>query len=363
MKPSFTLINDDCLAALRGMADASVDAVVTDAPYELGFMGKKWDGSGIAYNVEMWKEVFRVLKDGGRLLAFGGTRTSHRMVCAIEDAGFCVEDTVMWVYGSGFPKHKSKLKPAYEPITVARKGYSSPLNIDVCRIGIDEQERARVDSRSGAFGGERENIYHSRLGYRPDGDRFKSHSAGRWPANLILDEEAARTLDEQAGQLTTHNGGASSGMGYHGGTALRQQPKGADTGGASRFFYCAKASRAERNAGLEGLPEVERRTQGRDVVRVIDRKDGRGPVPVNAQIRPAANHHPTVKPITLMRYLCRLVTPAGGLILDPFTGSGTTGIAATLEGFNFIGLEREAEYIDIARARITHALKTKEKAA
>jgi site-specific DNA-methyltransferase (adenine-specific) len=189
-----------------------------------------------------------------------------------------------------------------------------------------------------------------------------TEATGRWPANALFDEDAAALLDEQSGERavsgSAKNGRPASRDDYPGGmfgAGNRQGPLYNDTGGASRFFYCAKASRAERNAGLDGMPEVERQTQGRDVVRVIDRRDGKGPVPVNAQIRPAANHHPTVKPVALMRWLVRLVTPPDGLVLDPFAGSGSTGVACAHEGFRFIGIEREDDYAEIARRRIAAA--------
>lgn len=336
--PPFTLHQGHILDVLRGMPDASIEACVTDPPYEFGFMGKSWDASGISYSVEMWREVLRVLKPGAHLLTFGGTRTYHRMACAIEDAGFEIRDQMQWIYGQGFPKSRNigggwgtALKPAHEPLCLARKPLSEPnvaanvlkhgtgaLNIDGCRI----------------------------------------NPTGRWPANVMLDEEAGRLLDEQTGELVS---GKPSGVrnsdgfrGRHRGNKTAVSGFG-DSGGASRFFYCAKASRAERDAGVEGMPEVARQAQGRDVVRVIDRKDGRGPVPVNAQIRPAANHHPTVKPVELMRYLCRLVTPPGGTVLDPLMGSGSTGVAALLEGFEFVGIELGAEFVEIARRRISGA--------
>lgn len=318
------------------IAGESVDAVVTDPPYELGFMGREWDRAGVAYDPATWVESLRVLRPGGRLLAFGANRTHHRIWCAIEDAGFVIEDTIMWIYGSGFPKHRSKLKPAYEPIIVARKGPVTDLNIDECRIGVGtgrprpeyEPNRKNTVYGDGMGGGAWEN------------------TSGRWPANIVLDEEAAATLDAQSGERPSgaRAAGVRTGMGYHGASGDGGPAIEANTGGASRFFYCAKASRAERNAGLEGLP----RRPGGSTAKGFTEDRERG----QDRNRPVANHHPTVKPVDLMRWLVRLVTQPGELVLDPFTGSGTTGVACTLEGRRFIGVEREAEYVEIARRRI-----------
>jgi len=287
-----------------------VDAVVTDPPYELGFMGKRWDRAGVAYDPATWAEAYRVLKRGGRLLAFGGNRTHHRIWCAIEDAGFVIEDTIMWLYGSGFPKHRSKLKPAYEPIVVARKGPVTALNIDACRIGAGDGGDRTGEASAHRRYSERGATSFAALPGPRGGD-----AAGRWPANVVLDEEAAEALDARAG-----------------------------TSGASRFFYVAKASRAERNAGLEGMPRRPGGSNAKgltaDVARGIDRN------------RPVENHHPTVKPVALMRWLVRLVTQSGDLVLDPFGGSGTTGVACTLEGRRCILVDNEPEYCEIAKYRI-----------
>jgi DNA modification methylase len=439
---------------MAGMEPESVDAIVTDPPYGLEFMGKEWDAplkmpghaSGLLNGrkgvksegyrqmlgrmpafqewSESWaREAFRVLKPGGHLLAFSGTRTSHRMVCAIEDAGFEIRDSIVWLYGSGFPKsldvgkamdkaaraerevvgpsrrHNSRafgegvgdadygtfaggvpmhtapatdlarqwdgwgtaLKPAHEPIVVARKPLigtvaanverygTGALNVDGCRIGMADDlassnriGHADKNSPVHVFGP-------SRMHAEPSG-------LGRWPANVILDEDAAAMLDAAAGETKStaqvrHNGAFKSVA--KGAETARDSFGYNDSGGPSRFFYCAKASRAERNAGLEGMEERpagvgDERPSGQSNERRKDRE--RGPTF-------AANHHPTVKPIALMRWLVRLVTPPGGLVLDPFAGSGSTGCAAVLEGVRFVGIEQDAEYAEIARRRITHWLR------
>jgi DNA modification methylase len=354
--PINQVLHGNSLEVLKTLEDNSVDSIVTDPPYELGFMGKKWDSTGIAYNVDLWKECLRVLKPGGHLLAFGGTRTYHRMACAIEDAGFEIRDCIQWIYGSGYPKSLdiskaidkklgakrevvgkgqaglakgfsrdtgshtvgykevyditvpaspeakqwegwgTALKPANEPIVLARKPISEKtiaenvmkwgtggLNIDGCRIPAGENELKPTVRGTGIHktGNERLTGWN-----RDDYDgTYTPNEAGRFPANVILDEEAGRMLDEQ------------------------QE-------GASRFFYCAKASRKERGEG---------------------------------------NNHPTVKPVKLMEYLITLITPPNGIILDPFFGSGTTGVAAVNLGFNYIGIELDEQYVEIARRRINAA--------
>ena len=327
-----TLHLGDCLQILREMADCSVDAVVTDPPYGLSFMGKRWD-----YDVpstEVWAECLRVLKPGGHLLAFAGTRTQHRMAVRIEDAGFEIRDMIAWVYGSGFPKSKNldgewqgwgtALKPALEPITVARKPLdgtvagnvlahgTGALNIDGCRIIMNDRDATYISERIGGFNSIRSIGGNGAYGGGEVMDRTESYDPkkGRWPANLI------------------HDGSEEV-------TAL--------AGDAARFFYCAKTNKRDRNDGCDSLDDKEWKNDGAPV-----------PQRANRPFNPSKNNHPTVKPTDLMRYLCRLVTPPGGVVLDPFMGSGSTGKAAVLEGFNFIGIEREAEYLEIARARISH---------
>lgn len=385
-------------------------------------MGKRWDYD--VPSVDVWAECLRVLKPGGHLLAFAGTRTQHRMAVRIEDAGFEIRDMIAWVYGSGFPKSLdvskaidkaagvafdavsasgvgfmnpegaggynvtknqlvrkeestdaakqwdgwgTALKPALEPITVARKPLvgtvaenvqkhgTGALNVDGCRVGTDggtaKGSKPKADSKG---------IYGAGL---HGACEIKTLDAGRWPANLIHDgsEEVTELFPvtgpakaaprKPSGKKDTNafgDYGAQPGViGGHD-----------DAGGsAARFFYCAKASKADRDEGCEGLEEVRRgvgdvRPSGDFGERLGHREDGSERKPPTGR-----NHHPTVKPTALMRYLCRLVTPPGGVVLDPFMGSGSTGKAAILEGFRFIGCEREAEYLDIARARISAAEK------
>jgi len=446
--------NMDCFDGLKELEDNIVDSIVTDPPYGLSFMGKKWDYD--VPSVDIWKECLRVLKPGGHLLSFAGSRTYHRMAINIEDSGFEIRDQIMWLYGSGFPKslnigkaidkkpevleafkkigkiikeHRLKkglnlrqlgelcenkyyniggtvfyetghkipskdewqklkkvlnisddydymineserdvvgkdgrnakeskfgigiqkewditipktdnakkwdgwgtaLKPAHEPIVVARKPLGEKtvasnvlkfgtggINIDACRIGTEE----RVNPQAGFIrrGRTDEEVFNGTDLKRPSGS---VSTTGRFPANIILDEEAGRLLDEQSG--TTKSKKSKMGRGFDdsevygtGDLNYKSERGHNDVGGASRFFYCAKTSKAERNIGVE------------------------------------SNMHPTVKPLKLMRYLVRLVTPKNGIVLDPFIGSGTTGMAAKSEDFNFIGFEREEEYVKIAEAR------------
>jgi len=410
------IINNDCLIALREMADNSVDAVITDPPYELGFMGKAWDKSGIAYNVDMWRECLRVLKPGGHLLAFGGTRTYHRMACAIEDAGFEIRDQIQWIYGSGFPKslnigkavdklqgnerenvgikqHAQKdfkdnlyaqdpanrnnsrvfgygeeqltkgtsewegfgtaLKPANEPICLARKPLSEKtiaenvlkwrtggLNIDGCRVEYNG-ETPNLGGRINAKMGFKEG------GWKVGGRKDNHDGRGRFPANIIHDGS-----DEVVREFPNSKAGKFKGEGIKSGGIWSEStgnPAGmeyGDDGSTSRFFYCAKASKSERDAGCEGMEnKIGGGMKGTEDKTLLT---GSGNIRNNIM----RNNHPTVKPIALMRYLCRLITPPKGMVLDPFMGSGSTGIACKLEGFSFIGIELEEEYCKIAQARI-----------
>lgn len=497
----YELRNGNCKELIKQLADNTIDAIVTDPPYELGFMGKKWDATGIAYDAELWAECLRVLKPGGHLLAFSGSRTYHRMAVAIEDAGFDIRDQIMWVYGSGFPKSHdvskaidkldakdeqkqrqykftawvrsqnvtanqineatgtfmgshyttdkaqpavmtrehleqcrylftevpewvereadkrsvesrnfaereilgkremidttkaragftgvthspnykgekrmvnitapatdaakewngwgTALKPAHEPICVARKPLigtvaenvlqygTGAFNIDGCRVGSElkplfengvkrERERSSYDTggsnRTGEF-----------------------TTQGRWPANLIHDGSAEvlagfpETVSKW-GEQKQNNSVSGSHLNFANRNFEIANNFIGDRGSAARFFYCAKASKRDRDEGVAGVGALR--------AGVGALRDG------GRQSMPRHNHHPTVKPTELMRYLCRLITPPNGLILDPFTGSGSTGKAAILEGFRFLGFEMEPQYIEIATARIEHAIEQKSK--
>ena len=373
---------------LRELPDNSIDSIVTDPPYELGFMGKQWDNTGIAYSVELWAECLRVLKHGGHLLSFSGSRTYHRMVVAIEDAGFEIRDQIMWVYGSGFPKslniskaidkaagaerevvghsnvnvykdnknHKfyvqgegnpeygkgeitapntieaqqwagwgTALKPAHEPIVMARKSIQGTvannvlkhgvggINIDGCRVKTEEvftdlPNRAWANIQGQSYA---ESNHNHRDGSNAEAIE-KLNDLGRFPANFIHDgsDEVLALLDD-----------------------------------AARFFYCAKANKSERNAGLDTLETVVAGD-------MTGRSNGSmGSITMNK------NHHPTVKPLALMRYLVKLVTPINGTVLDPFAGSGSTLVACVLEGFKSVGIEITADYLPIINGRVQWAIK------
>jgi DNA modification methylase len=329
---SVRIEHGDCREVIKTLADASVDSCVCDPPYELGFMGRAWDRSGVANDVGLWSEVLRVLKPGAHLIAFSGTRTYHRMACAIEDAGFEIRDQLQWLYGSGFPKSHNAgngwgtaLKPANEPICLARKPLSGTvaqtvlehgtgaINIDGCRVGTE----STIVARSGPS---------AELGYMRGGSRPAETGSenGRWPANVLHDgsEEVLEAfaaygeLKSGAGAVkrATAAGHQANAYGKESRAIGTPMISHADSGSAARFFYSAKADAEDR----------------------------------------LGSKHPTVKPVDLMAYLCRLVTPPGGLVLDPFAGSGTTGMACLREGFNCILIEREAEYIADINRRLAH---------
>jgi site-specific DNA-methyltransferase (adenine-specific) len=325
----------DCIDALKTLEDNSVDSIVTDPPYGLSFMGKKWDYD--VPSVDIWSECLRVLKPGGHLLSFGGSRTYHRMAVAIEDAGFDIRDQIMWVYGSGFPKSHNignkledwkgwgtALKPAHEPICMARKPLSEKtivknvlkhgtggINIDDCRIGNE----IISSGKSKVVGGGQLNGANTRV------DVEETFNEGRFPANIMFDEEAGKILDEQSVK-------------------------------ASRFFYCPKVSKTERNAGLDDFEDRPSQLNSGGIGRKTSVEKR---LETNGENAPTTkNHHPTVKPIKLMEYLITLVTPKGGIVLEPFMGSGSTGIAAKNLGMSFIGIEREEEYFEIAKQRINN---------
>lgn len=317
----YQIINSDSLEYLRSLQDNVFDSIVTDPPYGLHFMGKKWDYD--IPSVEIWRECLRVLKPGGHLLSFAGTRTQHRMIVNIEEAGFQIRDMIAWVYGSGFPKsHNLKdvwqgwgtaLKPALEPITLARKPFTGTIaeNVQTHGTGAINIDGCRAENCAKSFTDNRTEKKNDVYGKFNPADY--DASKGRWPANLIHDGS-----EEVAGLF----------------------------GPTTRFFYCAKASKNDRDEGLEGCEEVSAgiRTGRKDHSAGINGYAGAS--------GSAKNFHPTVKPTALMRYLCRLVTPPGGTILDPFMGSGSTGKAAKIEGFNFVGVEKEKEYCEIAERRI-----------
>ena len=441
--PAWEVANGDCLDVMGRMREACVDAIVTDPPYGLAFMGKEWDDFGwkkagiskpgigdrptewVAHGdvfggsnptcetcggrkrgkkrcacvTPVWRvkgaalssanvaaenfyeftnawaiEALRVAKPGAHLLAFGGTRTYHRLACAIEDAGWEVRDQIAWLYGSGFPKSHNldgdhegwgtALKPAMEPVCVARKPLvgtvarnvetfgTGALNIDGTRIqyaNAADMDRARVPQPS--FGSDTGAVYNMKTGEGRNGETFDP-SKGRWPANVVHDgsDEVLTGFPERDGMppYPLRRGATTgAGMGYQ--SSAAPQDAGVlgrgDSGSAARFFYCAKAGRSEREAGLR---EAFAPTMGNGI-------GGKEHDPATATLK--ANTHPTVKPVALMRWLCRLVTPPGGIVLDPFTGSGTTGVAALAEGFQFVGIEREAQYAEIARARIANAVR------
>jgi site-specific DNA-methyltransferase (adenine-specific) len=413
---AWTIHHGDCREVMATLDAESVDAIVSDPPYGLSFMGKGWD-HGVP-GVEFWAEAMRVAKPGAHLLAFGGTRTYHRLACAIEDAGWEIRDCVMWVYGSGFPKSHdvskaidkaagaererigdygqgfrakgsglqgwqrkahsvdkgitapateaarqwsgwgTALKPSWEPIIVARKPLvgtvaenvlthgTGGINVDGCRVGMSSADRQTIESASWDC----RRLHRNALSAYGDDGTVKPmvvHSSGRWPANLIHDgsEEVVGLFPvTKSGSGDVSDKSRDPGdWGMSGGSRLI-----GDSGSAARFFYVPKASKADRDEGCEGL--AIRQTVGGGGMNDPNGDDVCGKY--GSVKSPARNHHPTVKPTALMRYLCRLVTPPGGIVLDPFAGSGSTGKGAVLEGFRFIGIEREAEYVEIAKARI-----------
>jgi len=362
------LINGDCLEQMKRLPDNSVDSVVTDPPYGISFMAKKWDYD--VPKVEVWKEAMRVLKHGGHALIACGTRTQHRMAVNIEDAGFEIRDVVSWIYGSGFPKslniHKkdercpdgwgTALKPACEFFTLARKPLSEKtvaanvlkwgtggINIDGCRVGTEGATK-KVDTNKC-----RESL--GKYGDGLNGGKVSKLNMGRFPANLIHDG-SQQVLDlfpetkSSAGKKQTPSKGTNAFGDYEGTDKIVGHT---DQGSAARFFYCPKASKKDRDEGLD----CEEKECG------VKNDSGRGfseSDPYRKILK--KNNHPTVKPTTLMQYLCRLITPTGGVVLDPYMGSVSTGKAAMLEGFDFIGIELNDEYFDIATARIESAKET-----
>lgn len=420
-----TILEGDALLRLRELSDDSVDSIVTDPPYELGFMGKSWDNTGIAYNTELWRECLRVLKPGGHLLAFGGTRTYHRMAVAIEDAGFEIRDMIEWVYGSGFPKSLNigkavdklqgneryivgvsfnekdfrdvgkkvkeiigldklsfgtienaerknlnitkgssdwegwgtALKPAHEPIVMARKPLSEKtiaenvlkygtggINIDESRVKIGNEKIPRLNIPYERKG---DNNFGGGIDKR-QGSITGEDSNGRFPANLIHDgSDEVRVCFPDTGKGSDKPRNINT-LGSFG-MPNDASPEYSDSSSASRFFksiiYQAKASKSERNYGCEEL-DAQRHAD-----RIIDNGVGRDNPRKRTNI-PKKNFHPTVKPVALMEYLIKMITPNGGIVLDPFTGSGSTLVAAAKNNYCFVGIELEPDYITIAECRI-----------
>jgi DNA modification methylase len=466
------LLVGNCLETLKTLEDNSIDSIVTDPPYELGFMGKSWDSTGIAFNTAIWQECLRVLKPGGHLLAFSGSRTYHRMAVAIEDAGFEIRDQIMWIYGSGFPKSLdiskaidksagvkrekvtkvgkvftgsnnniagvsgiyeadssqsatkeakqwqgwgTALKPAHEPIVVARKPLigtvaetvlkygTGGINIDASRVGTENTKE--LYRKPTEYNDITPNAGMNASKIR--GSVTDDYLKGRFPANVILThnhdcQETGTVTDD-----ITLNGEGNDKL-FHGnfnggqdqspkkattttwsctpGCPATQFPNSKSTGGrigkkdmgnitnvpageyetgdpgygdngtAARFFYCAKASKKERNGGLDGLPTTK----------IVTFQTGNGASGKASSISEGRdtqykNFHPTVKPIELMKYLIKLVTPPKGTVLDPFLGSGTTAVAAVLEGFDWKGCEMTEDYLPIIKGRVNWALKEKKK--
>lgn len=489
-----TLLKGDCLEKLKELKDNSVDSVVTDPPYEIGFMGKGWDDSGIANNPELWKEVLRVLKPGGHLLSFSHSRTYHRQAVAVEDAGFEIRDQIMWIYGSGFPKSHNigkavdkiqgnerevvgvsdntrdrnnheynsvgnfgsneiietkgnspyegwgtALKPSHEPIVMARKPFKGNvannvlewgvggINVDGCRVGTE-----KVSTHSNGKGSTGDNGIYGTYGNQQGSEDRE----GRFPANIIFECTCDTTHTKPAPKSGHWPKGKTKGFGEFGGGessyegvgpkeegdmvihtnpncpcyildqqsgTTKSSKRGAhnnkktehtntytppqamysdentygDSGGASRFFYCPKASKKDRNEGMpEQVPQFTGRPRREDgsviykethpeewaeVMKTKPRKEKTSLAASEEILQPTTkgtmNTHPTVKPTDLMAYLIRLITPKGGLVLDPFMGSGSTGKAAVREGMSFIGIEREDDYMEIAKSRIEYEQK------
>jgi site-specific DNA-methyltransferase (adenine-specific) len=402
----------DCLDVMAAMEPESVDAIVTDPPYGLEFMGKEWDklgrdgpasfenlgtakglpperratrGDGGSTTSTRYRDkprfstltgdsmraaqewharwaeaAYRVAKPSAYLLAFGGTRTVHRMTVALEDAGWIIRDMLVWAYASGFPKSKASLKPAWEPIVMARKpGPLRDLAIDACRIGTldDTQETWNAKGSGGKPGANG----HAGQFSQAQKDAYARGDiplpSGRWPANVILtDPIFDGGVEGVVGGGETHSQDPATRANvrhasFFGAVAEMDNPGGYGDGGTySRFFLIPKADRADREPVLGGLPLRKAEREYGDTF-----SQGRNPVTgerTGNVIGPRQNVHPTVKPTDLMRHLVRLVTPVGGTVLDPFLGSGSTGLACELEGFPWVGIEREAEYVAIAEARL-----------
>lgn len=427
---NYKLFNGNMLDMLQVIEKESIDSIVCDPPYELNFMCKGWDNSGIAFNPETWKQCYEVLKPGGYLLAFGGSRTYHRIACAIEDAGFEIRDTIMWLYGSGFPKSMNVglaidkkngvesevigigqsgssdthtrtmnsetkdgksafggeyeikratnkwngwgtcLKPSFEPIIIARKPFKGSLvdnvikngvgglNIDECRVG--NETISIHNAPKGTFAG-------GEYGRGSDTSSYRD-STGRFPANTILtydetdfEEVCGGFPNTKTGNIKPHKNKSNGVCNFNTQNETINYFNG-DSGSASRYFYCAKASKKDRDEGLDEFEtksheEINNRKEGSAGA---TKQYGGGTNPFLSVSCPRKNTHPTVKPTELMQYLVRLVTPNNGTILDPFNGSGSTGKAVMYENkernknYKYIGIELTEEYLPIAKARIEY---------
>lgn len=429
------LINADCIAAMKEMPDNSVDSIVTDPPYELGFMGKSWDSTGIAFNVEVWQEALRVLKPGGHLIAFSGSRTYHRMAVAIEDAGFEIRDQIMYVYGSGFPKsmdiskaidkgsgenrarqlqftawmresglsqkdcakairqfakndetaaamaqhyYSDKQQPAIAVADIfdALRPYLPEVPEEIERLVAERTGIEWTAYKNRQVTGQYENAAPAQIWmdnydlpadltpkekkdipFTPEAQQWQGWGTALKPAHEPMVLARKPVVGTVANNVLTYGVGGlnidGSRIGEEGRWPANFIHDGSDEvtdllGEPARFFYCAKTSKRDRNEGLDGF-EAKRDHDGR-----AEGKVG-GDNPRNRTNAAKLNHHPTVKPTTLMQYLVRLVTPQGGIVLDPFMGSGSTGKACAYEGFDFIGIDQSAEYVEIARARIAYA--------
>ncbi len=462
----FNIINGNMLEELDKMEENSVDAIVTDPPYEISFMSKSWDAAGVSFKKETWKKCLRVLKPGGHLLSFAAARTQHRIACAIEDAGFEIRDTIMWVYGSGFPKsmnigiaidkklgiesefsgvkpgheefvgrdtkghmnystadggfHRpwmddeelsesyhyqkvptseqaklwkgfgTQIKPAYEPVIMARKPLTGTvvdniieygvggINIDECRVPFEDTKNPATNPLYRKENGYK--IEHgadtepSSYALKKDKGEMNINNKGRFPSNVILTYDDTDFDEVCGGFPITHKAGNKKNMigndynnsSYKIGTFEHNPDYYGDSGSASRYFYCAKASKRDRDEGLDELETKQSVGGGGGIGNYLtDVNSCSGKF--GSEKAPHKNYHPTVKPTSLMQYLVRLVSPKGAVILDPFMGSGSTGKAVAYENndrdanYSFIGIELNEEYCKIAQARIEYALDDKTK--
>jgi site-specific DNA-methyltransferase (adenine-specific) len=449
----YKLYHGSMLDMLDNIQPNSIDSIVTDPPYELNFMGKGWDNSGVSFQPDTWRKCYEVLKPGGHMLVFGGSRTFHRIACAIEDAGFEIRDTIMWIYGSGFPKsmniglaidkkngvespvvavkeHCKKdfkdgnlyaqadanknntkcfgygtqevrepqnewkgwgtcLKPSFEPIIVVRKPPEGTLvdnvltygvggiNIDECRVPMSDNEPDKRVGTDAVMHTDGEKMWYGENGYAgKDVSVYKDN--GRFPANTILTYDES-DYEEVCGGFPSSGSGNNKGVYNYSGREYNnkdtsmfngdkpQAPSNYnDNGSASRYFYCAKASKKDRNEGLDDFEDKFKTATEYRPFLMREALDGKTEHNAFLRLGKVKNNHPTVKPTELMQYLVRLVTPNGGTILDPFNGSGSTGKAVMYEnreknkGYRYIGIELNEEYLPISKARIEHLIDEKE---